>query len=93
MQRRNAAELLRLMLNTGRVLEASDLAVEYINAVLGDGKEHFGLETSLTSIAPAVWLPLNTLEVLLYELEEASKENVIFSEVTHHIMYFFFFSV
>ena len=79
-KRRNAAELLRLMLNTGRVLEASDLAVEYINAVLGDGKEHFGLETSLTSIAPAVWLPLNTLEVLLYELEEASKENIIFSE-------------
>ncbi|XP_076237550.1 nuclear pore complex protein Nup160 [Calliopsis andreniformis] len=79
-KKRNAAELLRLMLNTGRILEASDLAVEYINAVLGDGKEHFGLQTPLTSIAPAVWLPLNTLEVLLYELEGASKKNAIFSE-------------
>ncbi|XP_076180163.1 nuclear pore complex protein Nup160 [Ptiloglossa arizonensis] len=79
-KKRNAAELLRLMLNTGRILEASDLAVEYINAVLGNGKEHFGLETYLTSIAPAVWLPFNTLEVLLYELKEANTKNTIFSE-------------
>ncbi|XP_053989255.1 nuclear pore complex protein Nup160 homolog [Hylaeus volcanicus] len=79
-KKRNAAELLRLMLNTGRILEAGDLAVEYINAVLGDGKEHFGLESCLTSVAPAVWLPFNTLEVLLYELNEASANNNIFTE-------------
>ncbi|CAK9826764.1 Nuclear pore complex protein Nup160 homolog [Anthophora retusa] len=79
-KKRNAAELLRLMLNTGRILEASDLAVEYIHAVCGNGKESFGLKTHLTSITPPVWLPLNTLEVLLYELKEASKENTIFSE-------------
>ncbi|XP_076303351.1 nuclear pore complex protein Nup160 [Lasioglossum baleicum] len=79
-KKRNAAELLRLMLNSGRIVEASDLAVEYIHAILGDGKEHFGLETFLTSVSPAVWLPFNTLEVLLHELEKASKENHIFSE-------------
>ncbi|XP_043261086.1 nuclear pore complex protein Nup160 homolog [Colletes gigas] len=81
-KKRNAAELLRLMLNTGRILEAGNLAVEYINAVLGTGKEHFGLETYLTSVAPAVWLPFNTLEVLLYELKETSTStnNKIFSE-------------
>lgn len=88
LQKRNAAELLRLMLNTGRILEASDLAVEYINAVLGNGKEHFGLETYLTSIAPAVWLPFNTLEVLLYELKEANTKNTIFSEVTYKFSIF-----
>ncbi|XP_033337859.1 nuclear pore complex protein Nup160 [Megalopta genalis] len=79
-KKRNAAELLRLMLNSGRIIEASDLAVEYIHAILGDGKEHFGLESFLTSVSPAVWLPFNTLEVLLHELEKASKENSIFSE-------------
>ncbi|KAF3422683.1 hypothetical protein E2986_06785 [Frieseomelitta varia] len=78
-KKRNAAELLRLMLNTGRILEASELGIEYINAVLGKGKENFGLKTHLTSVTPAVWLPLNTLEVLLYELKEVS-ENPIFSE-------------
>lgn len=80
LQKRNAAELLRLMLNTGRILEASELGIEYINAILGKGKENFGLKTHLTSVTPAVWLPLNTLEVLLYELKEVS-ENPIFSEV------------
>ncbi|OAD58553.1 hypothetical protein WN48_10964 [Eufriesea mexicana] len=78
-KKRNAAELLRLMLNTGRILEASDLGIEYINAVLGNGKENFGLKTHLTSVTPAVWLPLNTLEVLLYELKEVS-DNPTFSE-------------
>lgn len=68
------------MLNTGRILEASDLGIEYINAVLGNGIENFGLETYLTSVTQmAVWLPLNTLEVLLYELKEIS-EKPIFSE-------------
>ncbi|CAL7942667.1 unnamed protein product [Xylocopa violacea] len=78
-KKRNAAELLRLMLNTGRILEASDLAVEYINAVLGDGKENFGLKTHLTAVTPAVWLPHNTLEILLSELKEVS-EDPIFTE-------------
>lgn len=80
LQKRNAAELLRLMLNTRRIIEASDLAVEYINAVLGNGKEGFGLETHLTAVTPAVWLPLNTLEVLLHELREVSKSE-LYSEV------------
>lgn len=88
LQKRNAAELLRLMLNTGRILEASDLAVEYIHAVMGSGKiEHFGLQSFLTARDPPVWLPFNTLEVLLYELKEASEENSIFSEVSHNFSF------
>lgn len=75
------------MLNTGRILEASDLGIEYINAVLGNGIENFGLETYLTSVTQmAVWLPLNTLEVLLYELKEIS-EKPIFSEVCIFLFY------
>jgi len=64
------------MLNTGRLLEASDLAVDYINAILGSGKEHFGLETSLIATAPPTWLPLNTIEVLLNELEYLNKDSL-----------------
>lgn len=75
LQKRNASELLRLMLNTGRLIEASDLAVDYINAVLGSGKEHFGLETPLVATAPPTWLPLNTIEVLLSELEYLNKDS------------------
>ncbi|KAG7213986.1 hypothetical protein KM043_001360 [Ampulex compressa] len=79
-KKRNAAELLRLMLNSGRILEASELAVDYINAVLGTGMEHFGLETPLVATSPPTWLPFSTLEVLLYELENASKEDSIYIE-------------
>lgn len=75
MQKRDASELLRLMLNTGRLVEASDLAVDYIKAVLGSGKEHFGLETPLVATAPSIWLPLNTIEVLLSELQHLSKDS------------------
>lgn len=63
------------MLNTGRLVEASELAVDYINAVLGSGKEHFGLETPLVATAPPIWLPLNTIEVLLNELQHLSKDS------------------
>lgn len=63
------------MLNTGRLVEASDLAVDYINAVLGSGKEHFGLETPLVAMAPPVWLPLNTMEVLLSELRHLKNDS------------------
>ncbi|XP_034947135.1 nuclear pore complex protein Nup160 homolog [Chelonus insularis] len=79
-KKRNAAELLRLILNSGRLLEATDLAVDYINAVLGDGKEYFGLTTPLHPSGSAVWLPLNTLEVLLLELENASIEDPLYIE-------------
>lgn len=62
------------MLNSGRLLEASDLAIDYINAVLGSGLEHFGLETPLVATAPPTWLPFNTIEVLLKELEDINKD-------------------
>ncbi|CAD6237041.1 GSCOCG00002109001-RA-CDS [Cotesia congregata] len=79
-KKRNAAELLRLILNSGRLLEATDLAVDYINAVLGEGKEYFGLDSPLVMSGPAVWLPFNTFEVLLLELEHASKEDPTYIE-------------
>ena len=50
-QRVNAPELLRLYMNYDLLIEAVTLAVEYIQAVLGNGKEYFGLKVnSLTTM-------------------------------------------
>ena len=49
-QRFNPTELLRLYINYDLLLEAAMLAVEYIEAVLGNGKEYFGLKVIQTSI-------------------------------------------
>ncbi|XP_066602662.1 nuclear pore complex protein Nup160 homolog [Prorops nasuta] len=79
-KQRNAAELLRIMLKAGRILEASEFAVDYVKSVLGTGKNNSSIENILVATAPPVCLPINTLEVLLFELECASKEDSIFIE-------------
>ena len=43
-KQKNAAELLRILINFDLLEEAGDLAIEYVNAVLGIGKENFGLK-------------------------------------------------
>jgi len=40
----NAAELMRLYLDCDLITEAAELAIEYIRAALGAGKEYFGLK-------------------------------------------------
>lgn len=65
----------------GRISEASELAVDYIKAILGKGMEHFGFESPLVATKPSVWLPFNTVELLLFELEHASKEDSSYIEV------------
>ena len=42
----NAAELLHLYICFDMVREATELAISYIDAVLGHGKEQFGLNVS-----------------------------------------------
>ena len=68
----------------GRISEASELAIDYINAILGKGMEHFGLETPLVATKPSVWLPFNTVELLLFELEQASNEDSSYIQVSIH---------
>lgn len=69
-------------MSSGRLIEASDLAIEYINAVLGKGKENFGLKTPLVPTAAPAWLPFNTFELLLLELKEAKEEDRSYIEVS-----------
>ena len=58
-QRVNAPELLRLYINYDLLIEAVTLAVEYIQAVLGNGKEYFGLKVNtLTAMNFAPYLIL-----------------------------------
>jgi len=49
-QRSNAAELLRLYLDYDQLAEAAELAVEYIRAALGAGKEYFGLKVQVDTL-------------------------------------------
>lgn len=70
----NAAELLHLYLVHGYVLLASVLAVEYIEAALGNGKEYFGFNHALHTTAPSIWLPFNLFDQLLLELKEHSED-------------------
>lgn len=80
-KQRNPAELLRVLLYSGRLVEATELAIEYIWAVLGRGKEYFGLENAMLASAPPTWLPFETLDLLLLELEEAKDEEEEYKEL------------
>ncbi|KAK3748185.1 hypothetical protein QZH41_012989 [Actinostola sp. cb2023] len=71
-KRLNPAELLYLLVTYDMLQEAADFAIEYINAVLGEGKEYFGLKTGLHATMPSVWLPYTTLDHLLSALDGAS---------------------
>lgn len=80
-KQRNPAELLRVLLSAGRLVEATVLAKEYIWAMLGHGKEYFGLENSLLATASPTWLPFQTLDILLLELKEASEKDSEYGQV------------
>eukprot|EP00096_Caligus_rogercresseyi_P011692 TRINITY_DN4693_c0_g1_i1.p1 TRINITY_DN4693_c0_g1~~TRINITY_DN4693_c0_g1_i1.p1 ORF type:complete len:726 (-),score=219.36 TRINITY_DN4693_c0_g1_i1:66-2243(-) len=85
-KRRNAGELLRLYLIHGYLEDAAYLAVEYINAVLGQGKEYFGLETMLEANNPPVWLPYTALDHLLAELRDHSSEDVVYEKLYNQVV-------
>jgi hypothetical protein len=70
-----------VLLSTGRLLEATVFAKEYIWAVLGHGKEYFGLENSLLATASPTWLPFQTLDLLLLELKESSDKDNEYKQV------------
>lgn len=70
---RNPSELLRLLIKSGRVVEATTLASQQILATLGQGKEHFGYVQPLVPTAPVFCLPLlwfDRLEKILLTLGE-----------------------
>ena len=62
-QQRNSSELLRLLLGTGRLIEAGSLALECLQA----GKDQLSLKG--LNMNP-VCLPIRTIELLRLELEK-----------------------
>lgn len=68
-QRRNPTELLMLLVTNGRLLEASELAVALITAMMRVGGEYFGLANSLHILRPPLCFPVNAVDLLLHGLK------------------------
>ncbi|KAL1443405.1 hypothetical protein MTO96_007488 [Rhipicephalus appendiculatus] len=77
---RDAPELLRLLIAYSRLEEATDISIEYVDAVLGKGKEYFGLTSALHASSPPVWLPHTTFDRLLVALKSSGQQGKPISE-------------
>lgn len=77
---RNASELLNLFVSHGRLVEATNLAKEYIAAMTNTGGEYFGLKNAIHSTLPALCLPVNTIDSLLHNLKLNSEEDSEYAE-------------
>ena len=78
---KNAAELMYLYLSHGYLEDSARLASEYVSAVLGSGKEYFGLENSLNATGAPVWMPYDTIDRILLELKDHSREDRVYAKV------------
>lgn len=79
-RKRNASELLNLYVTHGRLVEATDLAKEYIAAMTNTGGEYFGLKNALHATFPALCFPVNTVDSLLHNLKLNSDEDTEYAE-------------
>lgn len=66
-----------MYLSYGELNEASKLCCDYIAALLGRGKELFGLEHSIGLNSPAACLPINAVDTLLHELKHHQVSNAM----------------
>lgn len=71
----NATELLNLYVSHGRLIDGSQLAIEYIWSMMRSGGEYFGLKNSLQLIGPALCFPINAIDLLLYGLKMNAKQD------------------
>ncbi|XP_063240290.1 nuclear pore complex protein Nup160 homolog [Bacillus rossius redtenbacheri] len=74
-KRRDPAGLLRVLLGAGRLADAARLAEEHVWAVLGHGRERFGLESALVASGPQACVPAHAIDLLLHELRDAGAED------------------
>ncbi|XP_062403164.1 nuclear pore complex protein Nup160 [Sardina pilchardus] len=64
----DTAALLRLYLKFDQLEPATELVLEYVDALLGKGHQYFGIEKPLSATAPVVWLPYTSIDQLLVSL-------------------------
>ena len=74
---------MHVYISHGYLEDAARLAIEYIAAVLGTGKEYFGLENALNPHSAPVWLPYNTIDVILLELRDHQHDDKVYKEVRY----------
>jgi len=67
---KDPAELIRLYHQHGYIEAAAELAVEYLEAVLGTGAEYFGLKGGLVAGSRPAWVPWRVLDRLVLELKD-----------------------
>ena len=77
---RNPGELITVYHQAGLLEEAAQVALELLDAVLGQGKKCYGYATPLHADSPSVWLPYSSFDRLVLELE-ANQEDPTFVEV------------
>ena len=80
-QKRNCPQYLWLLMSYNYIEEASILALEYLDAILGKGTEYFDLLRSLTPTSGPVYIPHNHFQNLLKILSE--EENSCHSQVSY----------
>nr|XP_043873458.1 nuclear pore complex protein Nup160 [Solea senegalensis] len=89
----DASSLLRLYLNFDLLDTASDLVIDYVDAVLGRGHADFGIERPLsaTSLSEA-WLPYTSIDQLLQKLADTQTSSSVYNKVRdkldeyHHLL-------
>ncbi|KAH8413093.1 hypothetical protein KR009_007873 [Drosophila setifemur] len=78
----NSRELLQLFVKHNRLLEAADLAIEIICAMLGAGSEYFEFKHSVNVTNPQLSFPVNTIDLLLHALKVNASEDIEY-ELAH----------
>lgn len=81
----NTSELLNLYVNHGRLIEATELAVDYIRAMIGTGGEYFGLTNSLHINRPAMCFPVHAVDLLKYGLMINSTHDKEYEQCLHEL--------
>ena len=76
-KRRDTAELIRVYHQLGYIEMAGEVAIQYIQAIMGEGAEYFRLEETLgreglTPTSKPAWVPWTVLDRLVLELRENS---------------------
>ncbi|XP_077374049.1 nuclear pore complex protein Nup160 [Festucalex cinctus] len=77
----DAAALLRLYLNFDLLDAAAELAMEYVDALLGRGHQYFGIKTPLSARSPCVWLPYTPVDQLMAALKNTQSNQALYDRL------------
>lgn len=84
-QRRRPAELLMLYVQNGRLVEAGQLAIGLIWAMMSVGGEYYGLRNSLHITKPALCFPVTAVDQLLHGLDANAGEDAEYVELATEV--------